>query len=206
VISVAAIENIEQLRAIIGEPSELVLLKLHRQLNAQAREFIARSPMFLLSTADAAGQPTVAPKGDRPGFVRVADERTLLIPERKGNKLVFSLQNLLANPKVGLIFLLPGTGETLRVSGNAQLLDDPALCQSFIERGKPALLVTRVRVTQCYFHCAKAFLRAELWKPEAWADPMKISFGEEIAEAGGLATSAIDEFDAGVQERYKTDL
>ena len=94
----ATIENIEQLRAIIGEPSELVRLKLHRRLNAQAREFIVRSPMFLLSTADAAGQPTVAPKGDGPGFVRVADEHTLLIPERKGNKLVFSLQIIMANP------------------------------------------------------------------------------------------------------------
>jgi PPOX class probable FMN-dependent enzyme len=202
----ATIENIEQLRAIIGAPSELVLLKLHRQLNAQAREFIARSPMFLLSTADAGGQPTVAPKGDGPGFVRVADERTLLIPERKGNKLVFSLQNILANPKVGLIFLLPGTGETLRVSGDAALVDDRELCESFIERGKPALLVTRVRVTQCYFHCAKAFLRAELWKPETWVNQMKISFGEEIAEGGGLAVSAVEEFDAGVRERYKTDL
>jgi PPOX class probable FMN-dependent enzyme len=202
----ATIENIEQLRAIIGAPSELVLRKLHRQLNAQAREFIARSPMFLLSTADAGGQPTVAPKGDGPGFVRVADERTLLIPERKGNKLVFSLQNILANPKVGLIFLLPGTGETLRVSGDAELVDDRELSESFIERGKPALLVTRVRVTQCYFHCAKAFLRAELWKPETWADPMKVSFGEEIAAGGGLAPSAVEEFDAGVQQRYKTDL
>jgi PPOX class probable FMN-dependent enzyme len=202
----ATIENIEQLRAIIGEPSELVRLKLHRRLNAQAREFIVRSPMFLLSTADAAGQPTVAPKGDGPGFVRVADEHTLLIPERKGNKLVFSLQNIMANPKVGLIFLLPGTGETLRVSGHAELVDDRELCESFIERGKPALLVTRVRVTQCYFHCAKAFLRAELWKPETWPDPMKISFGGEIAEGGGLGASAIEEFDAGVRERYKTDL
>jgi PPOX class probable FMN-dependent enzyme len=202
----ATIEHIEQLRAIIGKPSELVPLKLHRRLNAQARAFIARSPMFLLSTAAADGQPTVAPKGDGPGFVRVADERTLLIPERKGNRLVFSLQNILANPKVGLIFLVPGTGETLRVSGNAELLDDRELCESFTERDKPALLVTRIRITQCYFHCAKAFLRAELWRPERWAAPMKISFGEEIAEAGGLAASAIDEFDAEVRQRYKTDL
>jgi uncharacterized protein len=202
----AGIQDIAQLRAVIGEPSEQVRLKLHTRLNAQAREFIGRSPMFLLSTADAGGQPTVAPKGDGPGFVRVTDENTLLIPERKGNKLVFSLQNILANPKVGLIFLLPGTGETLRVSGEAELLDDRALCESFVERGKPALLVTRVRVTQAYFHCAKAFLRSELWNPAAWAGPMKISFGEEIAQEGGLATSAIGEFDAAVQQRYKTDL
>jgi uncharacterized protein len=202
----ANILDVAQLRAVIGEPSEQVRLKLHTRLNAQAREFIGRSPMFLLSTADAEGQPTVAPKGDGPGFVRVADERTLLIPERKGNKLVFSLQNILANPKVGLIFLLPGTGETLRVSGEAELLDDRALCESFVERGKAALLVTRVRVTQAYFHCAKAFLRSDLWNPAAWAEPMTISFGEEIAEEGGLASSAIGEFDAAVQQRYETDL
>jgi PPOX class probable FMN-dependent enzyme len=203
---VATIQNVEQLRAIIGEPSEQVRLKLHSRLNAQAREFIGRSPMFLLSTVDAEGQPSVAPKGDGPGFVRVVDERTLLIPERKGNKLVFSLQNILANPKVGLIFLLPGTGETLRVSGEAELLDDRALCESFVERGKPALLVTRVKVTQAYFHCAKAFLRSQLWDPAAWAEPMKISFGAEIAEEGGLATAAIGEFDAAVKQRYVTDL
>jgi uncharacterized protein len=203
---VATVQDMAHLRAIIGEPTDQVKLKLHSRLNAQAREFIGRSPMFLLSTADADGQPTVAPKGDGPGFVRVADERTLLIPERKGNKLVFSLQNILTNPKVGLIFLLPGTGETLRVSGEAELLDDSALCESFVERGKPALLVTHVRVAQAYFHCAKAFLRSDLWNPAAWAEPMRISFGEEIAEEGGLAACAIGEFDAAVQQRYKTDL
>jgi PPOX class probable FMN-dependent enzyme len=201
-----SIQTLTQLRAIIGEPNSQVPLKLHRQINPQAREFIARSPMFLLSTADAAGQPTVSPKGDGPGCVRVADARTLLIPERKGNKLAFSLQNILANPRVGLIFLLPGTGETLRVSGDAELLDERVLCESFVERGQPALLVTRVRVTQAYFHCAKAFLRAELWKPETWTEGMKISFGHEIAEEGGLRTEQIEAFDSGVQQRYKTDL
>ena len=202
----ASIQTLTQLRAIIGEPNEQVALKLHRQLNAQAREFIARSPMFLLSTASADGQPTVSPKGDGPGCVRVADSRTLLVPERKGNKLVFSLQNILINPKVGLIFLLPGTNETLRVSGDADLLDDSALCNTFVERGQAALLVTRVRVTQAYFHCAKAFLRSELWNPAAWRPRLKVSFGQEIAEEGGLHPEQIDAFDAGVQQRCKTDL
>ena len=201
-----SIQTLAQLRAIIGEPNEQVPLKLHRQINPQAREFITRSPMFLLSTADVAGQPTVSPKGDGPGCVRVADARTLLIPERKGNKLAFSLQNILANPRVGLIFLVPGTAETLRVSGEAELLDERALCETFVERGQPALLVTRVRVTQAYFHCAKAFLRAELWKPDTWMEGMKISFGREIAEEGGLRPEQIEGFDSGVRQRYKTDL
>jgi PPOX class probable FMN-dependent enzyme len=200
------IRDIAQLRAIIGEPSEHVRLKLHTRLNAQARKFIGCSPMLLLSTADANGQPSVAPKGDGPGFVRVADPQTLLIPERKGNKLAFSLQNILANSKVALIFLLPGTGETLRVSGEAELLDDRDLCESFVERGKAAVLVTRVRVSQAYFHCAKAFLRSDLWNPAAWGEPMAISFGTEIAEEGGLAAAAVAAFDRAVRQRYKTDL
>lgn len=201
------IANLAQLRALIGEPNQYVPLKLHKTLNERAAAFIGRSPMCMLSTTDANGQPTVSPKGDAPGFVRVADPCTLLMPERKGNKLIFSLQNVLANPKVGLIFLVPGTGETLRVMGNAELLDDPDLCESFIERGKPALLVMRVRITECYFHCAKAFLRSGLWNPDTWPEEMKISFGAEISEASGIMKQEeIPAFDAGVRERYKTDL
>ena len=105
-----------------------------------------------------------------------------------------------------MIFLVPGTSETLRVSGAAQLLDDRELCESFVERDKPALLVTRVRVTECYFHCAKAFLRSDLWNPASWPAPVKISFGEEIAEGGGLESQQIEGFDAAVRARYRTDL
>jgi hypothetical protein len=150
--------------------------------------------------------PTVSPKGDQPGFARVVDERTLLIPERKGNKLIYSLQNLLDNPKIGLIFLVPGTCETLRVQGSAQLSEDRLLCEKLSARGSPALLAIKVQVEACYFHCAKAFLRAELWKPETWPPPVKVSFGEEIAQRGGLDASQVAEFDAGVQARYRTDL
>ncbi len=202
----AIIDNIAQLRALMGEPSAQVPRWIHTRLNRQAIAFIGRAPMMFLSTTDAAGQSTVSPKGDSPGFVRVADERTLLIPDRKGNKLLFSLQNILANPRISMIFLVPGTSETLRVSGDAQLLDDRELCESFVERDKPALLVTRVRVTECYFHCAKAFLRSDLWNPASWPAPVKISFGEEIAEGGGLESQQIEGFDAAVQARYRTDL
>lgn len=202
----ARIEDVAQLRAIIGEPSEPVRRKIHRRLNARARQFVAQSPLVLVSTADTAGRPTVSPKGDVRGFVRVADDGTLLIPERAGNKLIFSLQNMLANPRVGLIFLVPGTCETLRVSGEAEIRDDVDLRDSLTVRGKSALLVVRVRATECYFHCAKAFLRSELWNPDTWPERMSISFGEEIAEEGGLEGGAIAEFDAGVRRRYRTDL
>ena len=202
----ARVGTVEALRKIIGSPNEQVPLKIHRELNARAIEFIGKSPMLMLATSDAAGRPTVSPKGDLPGFVQVEDRRTLRIPERKGNKLIFSLTHILENPHVGLIFLVPGTSETLRVQGTAELLDDADWRVTLAARGSPALLTMRVTVTECYFHCAKAFLRSDLWKPETWPQKMAISFGEEIAESGGLQREAIAEFDIAVGERYKTDL
>jgi len=202
----ARIETTAALRELIGSPSEMVPYKIHRELNSRAIEFIGRSPMLMLSTTGADGHATVSPKGDPAGFVRVEGNRSLLIPERKGNKLIFTLQNILANPKVGLIFLVPGTCETLRVQGKAELVDDAELCEKLSMRGNKALLVIRVAVTECYFHCAKAFLRSDLWKPETWPEKMSISFGAEIAGRGGMPGEAIEAFDRGVQERYKTDL
>jgi len=202
----ARVGDVASLRKLIGTPSELVPYKIHSRLNQRAIGFIGKSPMMMLSTADAAGQATVSPKGDPAGFVHVQDDRTLLIPERKGNKLIFTLQNILANPNVGLIFLVPGTCETLRVQGSAELLDDADLCEKLSTRGNKALLVIRVNVTECYFHCAKAFIRSGLWDAQTWPDKIPISFGDEIAEQGGIAASTIAEFDRGVVQRYKTDL
>ena len=202
----AQIENLAALRKLIGSPSELVGHKIHRKLNARAIAFIAKSPLLMLSTTDAQGRATVSPKGDPAGFVHVEDSQTLLIPERKGNKLIFSLTNILANPSVGLIFLVPGTGETLRIQGQAQLLDDAAYCAKVPARGSPALLVIRVRITECYFHCAKALLRSRLWDSGTWPEHMKVSFGEEIAESGGIERNAINEFDQAVASRYQSDL
>ena len=202
----AIIESAQRLRELIGTPNELVHQKIHSRLNALARDFIARAPMLFLATSGKDGQAQVSPKGDLPGFVQVLDDHTIAIPERKGNKLAFSLENILDNPKVGLVFLAPGTCETLRIEGRAQLDDDAGLCQQLIARGSPALLVMRVAVEAVYFHCAKAFLRAELWKPETWPERIKVSFGREIAEAGSLDPTKIDEFDAAVHSRYKTDL
>jgi PPOX class probable FMN-dependent enzyme len=204
--AMARIEDEARLRALMGEPSAPVRRKIHRRLNARAARFIASAPLVLVSTADARGQPSVSPKGDTPGFVRVADEETLLFPELPGNRLLVSLQNLLVNPRVGLLFLVPGTGETLRVGGEAELRDDADLCQSFRSRDRTPPLVWRVRVTSCYFHCAKAFLRSALWRPETWPATVPVSLGEEIAEEGGLEGTTAADFDAGVARRYRTDL
>ncbi len=202
----ATIQTKHRLRELIGLPNDQVRLKIHRQLNTTACDFIARSPMLFLATCDKDGLPQVSPKGDTPGFVHVEDNQHFIIPERKGNKLAFSLENILANPRVGLIFVVPGTCETLRIEGHAQLDDDPQLCEKLTARGSPALLVMRVEIEAVYFHCAKAFIRAALWKPETWQDAFNISFGAEIAQHGGLAPENIGEFDAAVQSRYKTDL
>ncbi len=203
----ARVHSVERLREIMGEPNPLVRSKVHASLDAQARAFIARAPMLFLATSGADGVPVVSPKGDSPGFVHIEDARTLLLPERKGNRLLFSLQNILANPAVELIFLVPGTGETLRVGGSAELDDDPALCARFVERDRPALLVTRILVQRCYFHCAKAFLRSRLWEPDSWGETaLRVSFGQEIARAGALAAEEVEAFDRGVHERYRTDL
>lgn len=202
----AIIDSTKRLRELIGTPNDIVHLKIHPELNETARAFIARSPMLFLATRDKDGMPTVSPKGDAPGLVHVDDSRTLVIPERKGNKLAFSLENILGNSRVGLIFLVPGTCETLRVQGRAELDDDPALCARLSARGTPALLVTRIHVEAAYFHCAKALIRSDIWQPETWPDKINVSFGKEIAQQGGMEDGMISDFDDAVRSRYVTDL
>jgi PPOX class probable FMN-dependent enzyme len=160
----------------------------------------------LLATSDADGYPDVSPKGDEPGFVAVDDDQTLLIPDRKGNKLIFGLQNLLANPRVALIFLVPGTEETLRVHGTAELTADPAVLERLSARGQPALLAIRVRVERCFFHCAKAFKRSGLWRPESWPARLRISFGKMMAPKLGGGDELAHSIDRMIEEDYETNL
>lgn len=200
------IESIEQLRSLMGEPHPLTQNKVFRALDQFAIAFIKRSPFIVLSTADAAGNQDASPKGDGPGFVAVEDEHTLLIPERKGNKLVFGLGNILQNPQVGIIFMVPGTNETFRVNGTAELTKDPALLDRMAARGGPALLVTRVIVNECFFHCAKAFLRSQLWKPETWLEREQISFGKMLAATIGGDPGMAAQIDKSIEQDYKTNL
>jgi len=199
------IETVAQLRAIIGELNPVVQVKLMTALDDHAREFIARSPFLVLATSDAAGNLDVSPKGDTPGFVAVADDGTLLIPDRKGNKLVFGLQNILSSPHVGVVFLVPGTGETLRVNGTAELTNDPQILQRLAARGQPAVLAIRVTVQECFFHCAKAFIRARLWKPETWP-AYRISFGKMLAPKVGGDQQVAEAIDQMIAEDYKSGL
>ena len=150
-------------------------------LDDLAIDFIQRSPFLVLSTADVDGNQDASPKGDGPGFVVIEDRNTILIPDRKGNKLLFGLQNILANPRVGLLFITPPTSETLRVNGTAELVVDPRILERLSARGQPAQLAIRVTVRECFFHCAKAFIRSELWNHEQWPTAIKISFGKYLA-------------------------
>jgi hypothetical protein len=158
----------EQLTEILGAPSDLVKQKIGESLNDAMKEFIRRSPLLFYSTIDARGLVDVSPKGDEPGFVHVDDGGDLLIPDRPGNKLAYGYRNLLSNPGIGLIFVVPTMRETLRVKGTAVISNNPDLLAQLSARGKPATLCTRVRVEECFFHCGKAMIRSEMWKPERW--------------------------------------
>ena len=202
----AQITTVEQLRQHLPEPTGPTKLKVRDHLDEQSIAFVRRSPFLLLSTIDAASGVEVSPKGDEPGFVHVQDKNTLLFPDRPGNNLAFGHLNILANPNVGIIFLAPGTGETLRVSGSATLHDDAGLREKFAARGKPAKLVMKVVVKRAYFHCARSVLRANLWKPEKWdAEPLKVSFGKLFAELMNMDPSAAPGIDERVSAGYEPE-
>jgi len=202
----ARLNSVDDLRRIIAEPRPATRSKILEALDEQSIEFLKRCPFALIGTTTADGTIEVSPKGDEPGFIRVEDPQTLLIPERVGNNLAFGLSNIVANGKIGLIALVPATGETLRISGTAEVFDDPELVQSLSSLGKPALLATRVHIKHCYFHCARSVLRANLWKPEAWPAPGRISFGKIIAPRVGAGEDLADRIDAGVAGSYKDRL
>jgi len=176
------IETVEQLREMISEPPQFMHEIKGKLILDEERAFIERSPLLLLATCNGDGQMDVSPKGDAPGFAIVEDEKTLVIPDRPGNHLAYGHLNILSNPRVGVIFLVPGTPETVRVNGSAELTREPALLARLAARNRPAELATRIHVEECFFHCGKALLRSELWKPETWGKRMKVSFGEMFAK------------------------
>lgn len=203
------IESIEQLRSLLGEPLSLTQQKISPELTPEARDFIARSPLLFIATGGEENV-TVSPKGDQAGFVRILDDHSLLIPERPGNKLLHGLCNILSTGSIGLLFMIPGTEETLRVNGRAALYEDKEVCREMTANGKPALLLIKVEVKECFFHCAKAFKRSKAWQPESWPEPQKIKFGAQIARnaaQGKLSRAAIAKaVDAAVKVDYKINL
>ena len=163
------ITTVEQLEAIVGLPTGLAATKERDALTDIDRAWLAATPFCVLATSDDEGRCDASPKGDPPGqLVHVVDERTIAIAERPGNRRVDGYRNVLANPHVGLTFLIPGRGDTLRINGRARLVDDAAYFDAMAVRGKRPILALEVEIETVFFHCAKAFLRSGLWDPESW--------------------------------------
>jgi PPOX class probable FMN-dependent enzyme len=160
----------DELRALIGFPQGMAVTKQLDKLEQHSRRFIEHSPFALVSSADAKGNCDVSPKGDGPGFVYILDDSTILIPDRPGNRRADTITNVIENPHVGTIFLIPDVEDTLRVNGRAFIVRDSDLLEKMTFRGKTPALAIAVEIEEVFFHCAKAFKRSNLWKPELWPD------------------------------------
>jgi PPOX class probable FMN-dependent enzyme len=197
------VDSEAELRAIIGEPSQRALDKAITELDEYCAAHIARSPFLLIASSDADGNFDVSPKGDPAGFVRVLDSRTLLIPDRPGNRRADTFTNVLQNPNVALLFLVPGRRETLRVIGRARIVRDQALRESMTAQGKVPELLLGVDVSEVFFHCAKCVIRSDLWHGYE-ADDLA-TLGEIIVKHAGVATSP-EELNREIEEGNRTRL
>ena len=157
-----------ELRDLLGEPAARSVTKERPRLHQRDREWLAASPFCLIATADAGGRCDVSPKGDPPGFTYIIDDRTIAIPDRPGNRRADGFRNVLANPYAGTIYLVPGRTETLRINGRARLLRDAPFFDELIVKGNRPRLALVIDIEPVFFHCAKAFMRSKLWRPETW--------------------------------------
>jgi uncharacterized protein len=197
-----AIETESELRAIIGTPTELVASKISDRLNDLTRQFIERSPFVCVATKLPGGGIDVSPRGDPPSFVRILDERTLLIPDRPGNKLADTLTNLLRDPSIGLLFLIPGVGDSFRVNGRASITDDEELLAGSAVEGSPPRLGIVVSIEEAYTQCSKALIRSDLWNPERHVDRAELPSQGQIMRSLNDPTFDSDEYDRERDERY----
>jgi PPOX class probable FMN-dependent enzyme len=189
-----------ELRELIGAPMPRAAAKDRPALHPLDREWIAASPFLLLATSAADGTCDVSPKGDPPGFVHVIDDTTIAIPERPGNRRADGFLNILSNPHVGLIFLIPGRTDTLRINGRARLLRDAPYFDSLVVKGHRPQMVVEVAIEQIFHHCAKAFLRSQLWQPASWT-PQALPTHACIVKEVQSTTESLEE----LEEYYKPE-
>ncbi len=200
------IQTEDELERVIGPPIERIREKIYSALDDAMIEFIRRSPLMFLATLDSRGQADVSPKGDSPGFVKVDANGNLLIPDRPGNRLIFGFRNILRNSNVGAIFVVPNMRETLRIKGRAAISNDPALLRQLSEKDKPALLCTHVSIDECFFHCGKAMIRSNMWKPKAWAGNQQSLMLKSIAKRYDADAEAQLEIEADIEAGYRDNL
>ena len=195
-----------EIDSIIGRPNSRVLAKVTNRLDDLCREFISASPFLVVSSSDSQGRMDCSPKGDPAGFVQVLDDWTLAIPERPGNRRADTFRNVLQNPKVGLVFLVPGKGETLRINGTARIVRDSWLREKLAHKGLVPELALVVRVEEVFAHCTKCMVRSELWKPESWKpEGMQFTIASAMVAHGKLQLS-VQEMQAIADERVRTSL
>ena len=200
------VESVEELRQLVGTPASRSVLKERKELDHHDRAFIALSPFVLLATSGDGGRCDVSPKGDAPGFVKVLDSHRLVIPDRPGNKRMDGMANLLTNPHVGLIFLIPGRQETLRVNGRAVIVRDRWLRERMAVDGRTPELALVVTVEQAFVHCGKCMIRSRLWEPQSWSPLAAMPSHARCLIDQAKPAESLEEIEASVLESYRTRL
>jgi len=201
----STVTTVDELEAIYGFPGETSTVKVADRVTPPYRTLIEKSPFAALATCGPEGLDC-SPRGDLAGFVRIHDERTLMMPDRRGNNRADSLKNIIRDGRVGLLFLVPGSGTTLRVNGRAHITTDAELCASFTVEGKPARSVTVVAIDAVYFQCARAIHRSELWNPEKHVDPSTLPTPGQILAVTSKARIDGEAYDREWPERAKTSM
>jgi uncharacterized protein len=202
----AVLASADDVAALYGAPVEAVVNKIIDHLDEHCRDFIALSPFVLVATTDEVGNCDVSPKGGAQGFVCVLDQKRLAIPDAPGNRLVYSLRNVVSRGRAGLLFLIPGLEETLRVNGRAWLTRDPEVLERLAGGAKPPKVAIGVEVQEAFLHCAKAFRRSALWQPRAWPDRSELASAAEIWRdhmALEMTTQDVQDF---VDDDYENNL
>ena len=198
----SVIATVEQLEAIYGVPGAASTVKVANRVTSLYRVLIEKSPFATLATAGPEGLDC-SPRGDLPGFVRIHDDKTLMMPDRRGNNRIDSLRNIVRDPRIALLFLIPGSGSTLRINGSGQVSADPALLDSFRMEGKPPRTVIVMTVGEIYFQCARAIVRSDLWNPDKRVDPRSLPTPGQILASMSENTVGGDAYDREWPERAK---
>lgn len=191
----STIQSVDALRERVRPPARMSVDKVIDHIDDLAAEFIAATPFIVISSVRADGQVDLSPRGDPPGFMTVLDRKTLAIPDRPGNRRADTFTNIISNPEVGIICMIPGHEDTLRLAGRAQLVDEHALAETMVVAGHTPPLIIKVTVNRLLSHCAKAMVRSHIWDPEHWPDGAKVPSHGKMVKTHGALSQTLDEME-----------